>query len=369
MRTLPMTTFACLLGACSASPPVTSDDGGAPPPDLACPANAHAVDGGCDTALAWRASGGIAPGRDHHATFLAETAAGPFLYVVGGTDHYASYVLADVQRAPIASDGSVGAWQPLGNLPERVAGHAVALVGDRVVIAGGVVAPDAGQWHLTNATWVAQLAADGTLGAWQPATPLPSAREHTALLVQGKTLYLVGGLVGADGTDDVEQSTLRDDGTLAPWAPLAKLPHKLSHHAAALAGGAIWVTGGIVGGPQSGSSVDEVLRAPINGDGTLGAWQIASHLPVTLATHSSTVFEGSLYVLGGIDSDVEFTDAVRRAAIADDGTLGPWLDQTPLPAARGHVLETPVWRGNVYSVAGSVADLTVLGDVVVGSFH
>src|SRR5580765_4235443 len=115
-------TIAFLTAACSGNGAVQAPDDGGAPPDLA-----H------DTTIAWTSTSlSIAPGRDHHATIVATTKAGPALYVFGGTDHYASYVLDDVERAPIGADGTPGAFTKLGTLPRKLAGHSIALVGDVV---------------------------------------------------------------------------------------------------------------------------------------------------------------------------------------------------------------------------------------------
>src|SRR5262249_32038691 len=126
-------TIVVLASACGGQSMVQPSDGGAPP-DLA-----H------DPSLSWSSSSlTIAPGRDHHATIVATTKAGPAVYVLGGTDHYASYVLNDVERAPIQPDGSLGAFAKIGTLPRKLAGHSIALVGDVVVVSGGVTVDSTG---------------------------------------------------------------------------------------------------------------------------------------------------------------------------------------------------------------------------------
>lgn len=354
-------TIVLLAAGCSGAPAVQPDDGGAPPPpDLAT-----------NPSLSWsQAAITIAPGRDHHATLVATTQAGPALYVLGGTDHYASYVLDDVQRAPIASDGTPGPFVKIGTLPRKLAGHSIALVGDTVVISGGVTVNASGKYSLTPATSLARLQADGSLSAWQDGPPIASGREHHSMLVSGKTVFVVGGLIGTDGTTDVESATVSDDGTLSQWIVTTPLPQKRSHHAAALVNGRIYVVGGLQGNPAGASmSLSDVIAAPVNGDGTLGAWSTVSNLPVTVATHSVAAFESWLYVIGGIENDVDFVPSVRRAPIRDDGSIGDWQDASALPDARGHVLETPMWNSTLYSVGGSNDTNGAMTQVVVGRFQ
>jgi hypothetical protein len=362
------------LAGCAAESGPTDDAGGPPPPDLACPAGQHAVDGGCDSTLTWMAmpaQSAIAPGRDHHATFIASGAsAGPGLYVLGGTDHYASYILSDVQRAPIGPDGTPGAWQKLAPLPRRLAGHGIAQVDDIVIVVGGVSVSANGQTFLTDKVSTARVQPDGTLSAWVDQAPVPPVREHLSLVTSDHWVYAIGGLVGTDGTSDVSRAQVAADGTISSWTKMTPLPDKRSHQAAAVAAGAIWLTGGLEGDPASNApALDDVLRAPINADGTLGSWTTVGTLPAPLCVHSELAVGNTIYVVGGIEGSVDFTANVRRASVAADGTIGAWEDAPMLPSARGHVLETPLWNQRIYSVGGSIFDLSVLGDVVVGTFQ
>jgi hypothetical protein len=362
------------IAGCAQSPEMM------PPADLAmntadlapCPAGTHAGDGGaCDTSVEWSAGApAIAPARDHHATFVARTAAGDFLYVAGGTDHYASFLRSDVQRAPIGADGSVGAWTMQGSLPAPLAGMGVVVVGDTVILTGGVTGgPMLEMPAFSNRTLLAKIGADGTIAPWTQGPTFPGGREHMSLVAQDRNLYLVGGLTGNDGTTSVARAILAGDGTLGAWTAMTPLPGKRSHHASTIAGGAIYVSGGIVGGPTMGTSLDDVIRAPIQQDGTLGRWEQVSTLPAPLCVHSIELHRGGLWIFGGLEADSEFIANVRRATLNADGTLGPWQEMDPLPTARGHVLETPSLDDRIYSVGGSVADLTCLGEVVVGRYR
>jgi hypothetical protein len=85
-------------------------------------------------------------------------------------------------------------------------------------------------------------------------------------------------------------------------------------------------------------------------------------------THGAFTYAGFLYVVGGVENNRRFTDAVRRAPIHPDGTVGPFELVAPLPAARGHVHHLPVVGHTVYSVGGSQGR-QVIADVVLGSIQ
>src|SRR5437016_1346537 len=84
--------------------------------------------------LTWTASAPFPSPRDHHVTFIATTARGPRLYVAGGFGDKAP--LADAWVAPIAEDGSLGAWTQTTPLPFARGGSSVALAGDNVIVTG-----------------------------------------------------------------------------------------------------------------------------------------------------------------------------------------------------------------------------------------
>ncbi len=338
-----------------------------------CAPGTHFTDGGgCDVDIDWKmGANGLTPTRDHHATFAKHTTGGDFLYVLGGTDHYATYLKSDVQRAPINPDGTVGAFVAQAPLPTALAGQGIAVVDNLVIMTGGVSGKeDLTGTALSNKTLLSTIDANGNLSDWTYGPAFPSGREHMSLLAQDHNLYLVGGLVGTNGTTNVVRTTVGTDGTLSPWVATTPLPGPLSHQAATIANNAIYVTGGLVGDPSStGYSVADVLRAPINTDGSLGAWTKLGMLPNPICVHSSNFVDGAIYVFGGIENDSDFIANVRRATVHDDGSLGPWVDVAPLPTARGHVLETPVLNGFVYSVGGSIWDLSCIPEVDVGHYQ
>ncbi len=339
--------------------------GGAPGPGAGgsgggteCPAGSHeGPPGSCVSSLVgWAEAPPLAQARDHHAGFVVETDAGAFLFAAGGVEDNMT-LFDDIEVAAIGADGTLGAWAAATPLPERIAGAAVAVVDDVVVIAGGYRVAGT-QPSLSRSTEVSRVAPDGTLGAWTEGPDMAVTRFHGSMVASGRDLYVVGGLTGNNtvNTERVERATVGADGTLGPWADTTPLPRPLSHHSVAVHDGAVYVTGGLEGNPNAAGSYEvfaDVLRAPIQEDGSLGAWTHVGTMPHTLSTHASFVHLGQLYVIGGIEDDVHNTDAVWRAPIADDGTVGPWEAQPPVPSARAHAHQAPVWGGFVYAVAGA----------------
>lgn len=346
----------------------TGGAGGSEP----CPAGSHAADGGgCEATLAeWTTGPALAQKRDHHLTFVAVSDAGPMLYAAGGVVDNAQ-LLSSVEIAPIAADGSLGPWATAAPLPEAAAGAGIAVVDNTVIVTGGYRLNGASP-ALSAETDVGKVLPDGSLGGWTVGPALGKTRFHHAMAVDGARIYAIGGLTGnnTDNIDTVEVATVSPDGTVSDWAEVAPLPTKRSHHSAVVHAGAIYVTGGLEGNPSSTTYVtfDEVLRAPIQADGTLGEWSVVGHMPDTLTTHASFVHAGSLYVVGGIEGDSHNTGAVRRAPIGADGAVGAWESLPDLPKARAHAHQAPFFEGHAYAVAGAYNHQSI-ADVYVGRFE
>jgi hypothetical protein len=134
--------------------------------------------------------------------------------------------------------------------------------------------------------------------------------------------------------------------------------------------GALYLTGGLEGDPASpGYEVfADVLRAPILEDGTLGDWVDVGDLPHTLSTHASFVHGGFLHVVGGTEGDHMNTQAVRRAPIEEDGSVGAFEDLPAVPSPRAHAHHTPTLGSFVYAVGGALNHDSI-AEVFIGRFE
>jgi hypothetical protein len=228
-----------------------------------------------------------------------------------------------------------------------------------VVLTGGQVTGPGGLRDLTRVpeTYTAPIAADGSLGAWTQGPALPAPRFHHPSVHHDGWVYVVGGQGATEAEAGVFAARLAPNGSLGPWQQLRALPEPRSHHAIVIERGALYVIGGLAGNPaRQPVQHKSVLRAAIGRDGTLGEWQQVSELPHSYATHSAFVHGGGLWVVGGVENNATFSARVWRAPLSRSGAVGAWSEVVqPLPFGRGHVHETPVIGGRVYSVGGRLA--------------
>jgi hypothetical protein len=159
-------------------------------------------------------------------------------------------------------------------------------------------------------------------------TPLPEARYQHAVAAHNGYLYAIGGR-GADGAAPagVYFAPILADGTVGAWAATAALPAPRIGIADMAFGysGHLYVVGGA---DAQFTALNTVLYADQNADGTLGAWQETTPLPLPYGRDegSATIVDGRAVLSGGEDNlSSPTTDRNRySAAVHADGSLGPW---------------------------------------------
>ncbi|HEX7596799.1 MAG TPA: hypothetical protein VF518_01220, partial [Polyangia bacterium] len=154
------------------------------------------------------------------------------------------------------------------------------------------------------------------------------------------------------------------EGGLESWRAETPMPVDLYYHAAAASADRIFVSGGLTireilsAGSLSLDTVDAVYSAATNPDGTLSAWSLAGKLPAPVTNHAMAALGGRLYVAGGAEDSNRagnaFSTSVASAAIQQDGRLGEWRSETPLPAPRGW-LSLIAEAGRLLVVGGSTS--------------
>ena len=238
-------------------------------------------------------------------------------------------------------------WTTTTPLPTPLTGlRAVAVQSSNtsafVVVAGGFNGTANVNTVLTNT-----LAQDGTLGAtWTTSTnSLPTTLAHFGMVeanaqnslvpASSHFIYVIGGQVNSSdtpgGTNTVYMASVDPTtGNVGTWKTLGStLPDSLVGPTVTIYNGFIYVVGGLT--PQQTPATD-VFSAPVNSDGTLGSWTKSTN-PFTMAVAFATAFGfgGNLYVLNGDpngsnDPNQQTTVGLPdvRFATANNGVVGAW---------------------------------------------
>lgn len=185
---------------------------------------------------------------------------------------------------------------------------------------------------------------------------------HSAVYTAGR-IYVLGGIASSTGMITgaalVQSATVRSDHDLTPWASVptnlgAIFPKGIAYGGAVIVNGFMYVIGG-----QTEPSLDYgvitsmVAYAPIQPDGSLGAFTTTAPLPTGLAHMGVVAWDGWIYVLGGIDENLQPRDAIYAAR--PDPTTGRITSWQALSRTLPHPLfdhATVAEQGFIYAIGG-----------------
>ncbi|MBL8682139.1 MAG: hypothetical protein JNK05_23430 [Myxococcales bacterium] len=327
------------------------------------------------TDLTWNAGDNFARSIDHHATWVSAGPSGAALYVAGGVRQGPRETLEavynQVARAPIMPDGALGPWVEDTALPVPTGFHSVALINGRVYLAGGLTSSGGGSGIAgSRRVFVGERASDGSM-MWRESTPLPWNALHPTLTALGNKLVLVGGTDGRSAQSAVTMATVSADGNVGEWSRVANVPEPRSHHIAFVHNDLLYLAGGFRGMPVGNNitPLEVILRSTRDAEGAITGWEEVGTMDPVRSTHSGVLRDRWLYIFGGLD---QFTTlaVVQRAPVGCDGRIGAWEEvRGAIPVARGHVHQTPVHEGRVYSVGGRDDNGVSINRVFVGAMR
>jgi hypothetical protein len=171
---------------------------------------------------------------------------------------------------------------------------------------------------------------------WASANSLAFAVRDSASLVTKNYIYILGGNNGGS-LDTIQRASFDANGNLSStWSNVGYLPIGMWGMGYVAAKGRFY----LIGGHNSSSGhLSSVYSAPINTDGTLGAFRTEISLPETKAYTVCFVIKDKLYVVGGNNSSND-TNTVYRTTVNKDGTLNSWetLPNFPITFSDGKPL-------------------------------
>ena len=248
-----------------------------------------------------------------------------------------------ITRAAMTA-GTLGQYTAATSLPTGRCWHSSAYYNGYVYTLGGFPAP--GTFDPT--CYVAPVT-NGVVGSWSTTTAMPVARRwHTSVAYNGYIYIITGTEAGTypTGVTGVWVAPLNSDGTIGAWSTTTALPSARYGCGTVVYNGRLYVLGG---SSNQSTFLNDVVWADINTDGTLGAWTTTTALTSARWDLSATAFNGFMYVAGG-SSGGQLNDAFV-APINADGSLGTWTATTSLPTGRSR---HTIWAlgGYVYSLGG-----------------
>jgi uncharacterized repeat protein (TIGR01451 family) len=162
-----------------------------------------------------------------------------------------------------------------------------------------------------------QLLVVGLAGEWitdTNTTGLPALARHTAVYTNNHIIVLGGRDINSLPSDQVYYTTIDPySQDLADWQVTTPLPASAYPN-----GGVFWHTSVVIhdrvyvlgGRDNSGTTYAAVCFAPINADGSLGAWQTTASLDEGLHLLKAVALNGRIYVIGGQNASMAARNTV-----------------------------------------------------------
>lgn len=252
------------------------------------------------------------------------------VYVVSGYDgpyDEAAETISATARADVYAPDT-DSWSPLADAPVAF-NHAPAVVdGTTIWFLGGFVGDY--PWVATDAVWGYDTVTD----TWQEGPRLPAVRGAGAAAIVGRTIHFYGGMTGVPGQfweDHGEHWALDLDAYAPAWLERASLPDARNHLGGVALDGQVYAIGG-----QHRSSEDEPSASVHRYDPGSDAWMELADLPTARGhiTASVGTAYGHVVVAGGSTVGHEAMDEITAYDPAGDS----WVEVGTLPAPR----KTPV---------------------------
>ena len=187
-------------------------------------------------------------------------------------------------------------WTELPPLLQPRAAAAAAVVGDRIIVTGGV---DAGG-ELLNSTEIF----DGT--SWKLGAPIPTPRQMLGATSDGKLVYALGG---TNGTSDLATVETYDPAADA-WTSLPELPGRRSDFGVASTDARLVVVGGV--------SQGEVLKSVVALDLATQSWNGLPDLGTPRHGMAVAGVGKTIYAIGGANGvgDAQITSSAESLKLA-----------------------------------------------------
>jgi len=293
------------------------------------------------------------------------------IYIVGGNTTIAGSPVATVYYIKINSDGTLASsWVQTNSFTTgrlNMGGTNAAVWGGYLYIVGGCSAVNSSGICTTvvGDTQIASINTDGSLSTFSTVSGLTESRMGFGMLAWRDNLYVVGGCTSQDASSgsclggiqagidyghinssgDVSSiSTSVASGT-APCSGSApsscSLPNAIGNllNASFVVNGYLYVAGGCTGVLcNSVSNNIAFVNLTANGDAvqptscptgstaTTGWCIMNANMPAAVAAAAPVVFNDTLYLVGGF-TGTALADAVKRAPLNADGTVGTWSTQ------------------------------------------
>ena len=160
----------------------------------------------------------------------------------------------------------------------------------------------------------------------------------------GGKVYAIGGVDDDDERCDAVEAYNPISGA---WTRMASLPVARCSHTATVVEGKIYVVGGVRMDPDDNEDGEVVMDRVDVYDPAADSWQQLAAMPTAKYSHAAAVLDGKIYASGGFTTSGDASDALE----AYDPVANTWTTLASLSQARtSHA--SAVVRGKLYVFGG-----------------
>ncbi len=249
-----------------------------------------------------------------------------------------------VSPAHALNTENVGSWSPQNSLPTAVEYATSVVYNGYVYVIGG----NNGVLSV-NTVYSAKLGSNGSLGNWNTElNNLPVATDSASSVVHSGRVYLIGGATNLGPTSDVYSAPLNNDGSVGAWKLENPLLSPVSNSTSVVYNGYVYAMAG-----KNINYNNDVYSARLNNDGSLGPWKLEiKSFPQAIINATSVVYNGHIYVIGGYNDFIYFYNTVYSATVDPiDGSIGDWTTEVNYPLY-GDGFQSVVYNGRVIVMGG-----------------
>ena len=301
----------------------------------------------------------------------------PQFFILGGFKERDTY--PDVHSLSVSDliSGENKVWNRCPTLPKALQGHTAVAVNHHVFVMGGIEGFTESRRAVYSPDVFSAEIKETRLGEWKRIKPLPHPLVYHAAVSYGNFIILCGGQTPED-TSTVYEAQVAENGEIGNWQAAGILPKPMRGHASVMVKDRLF----ILGGHNDKGFLAEVFSARVEGDGTIGPWELTTPLPMPLVHFGAVEHNGRIYIFGGQDSGDNLHPEVYSAD-ATASKVGDWRKETPFPVpqsrmtvnvADGRVIVTgggfgwapPVYSAILVSIIGQDGKLgkwTKIGDL------
>jgi N-acetylneuraminic acid mutarotase len=229
-------------------------------------------------------------------------------------------------------------WTTKAEMPSARQGLSTSVVKGKIYAIGGGASSSASYESLQVFSAVEEY--DPVMDSWTTKSEMPTARLcHHANVVDGK-IYVIGG---SDASTPDNRSHVRTvevyDPATDTWIQKGEMPTTRAAGFGSVVGDKIYIIGGY-GGPQR---VDEY-------DPSTGAWTEMSEMPSPRRSLATSALDGKIYAIGGYVPNLPGHAGVATVEVYDPAT-DTWKTAPDMPTGR-FAPRTSVVDGKIYVIGG-----------------